>query len=116
MTPAEQAAGLDRGVLDHTIGGPFHPGAEFTWPMRQPMLYDAPFRVKRRQGPAPDLPLQITSEVALASGGPLDGSGAGGPHALDGLPLADRHVELPVGLSPLRGRIPADLLARPRTQ
>ena len=57
MTPAEQAAGLDRGVLDHTIGGPFHPGAEFTWPMRQPMLYDAPFRIKRRKGPAPDLPL-----------------------------------------------------------
>ena len=77
MTPAEQAAGLDRGVLDHTIGGPFHPGAEFTWPMRQPMLYDAPFRVKRRRGPAPDLPLQLTSEVALASGGPLDGSGPG---------------------------------------
>jgi hypothetical protein len=77
MTPAEQAAGLDRGVLDHTTGGPFHPGAEFTWPMRQPMLYHAPFRVKRRKGPAPDLPLQLTSQVALAAGGPLDGSGPG---------------------------------------
>jgi hypothetical protein len=77
MTPAEQVAGLDRGVLDHTIGGPFHPGAEFTWPMRQPILYDAPFRIKRRKGPAPDLPLALTSEVALTAGGPLDGSGPG---------------------------------------
>jgi hypothetical protein len=77
MTPPEQVAGLDRGVLDHTIGGPFHPGAEFTWPMRQPILYGAPFRIKRRKGPAPDLPLALTSEGALAAGGPLDGSGPG---------------------------------------
>jgi L-Lysine epsilon oxidase N-terminal/L-lysine epsilon oxidase C-terminal domain len=77
LSPAEQAAGLDRGVLDHTIGGPFHPGAEFTWPMRLPILYEAPFRIKRRNGPAPDLPLQLTSDLALAAGGPLDGSGPG---------------------------------------
>jgi hypothetical protein len=77
LSPAEQAAGIDRGVLDHTIGGPFHPGAEFTWPMRLPILFEAPFRIKRREGPAPDLPLQLTSEIALAAGGPLDGSGPG---------------------------------------
>jgi hypothetical protein len=77
LSPAEQAAGIDRGVLDHTIGGPFHPGAEFTWPLRQPMLYEAPFRIKRRRGSAPDLPIQLNSDIALAEGGPLDGSGPG---------------------------------------
>ena len=48
LTPAEQVRLIDRGVLDETLGGPFHPGAEFTWPMRNRLLYDAPFRIKRR--------------------------------------------------------------------
>jgi L-Lysine epsilon oxidase N-terminal/L-lysine epsilon oxidase C-terminal domain len=77
MTAAERAVGLDRAALEHSIGGPFHPGAEFTWPLRQPILYDAPFRIKRRQGPPPDLGPQLTSALALMAGGPLDGSGPG---------------------------------------
>ena len=104
--------GLDRAALENTIGGPFHPGAEFTWPLRQTILYDAPFRIKRRQGPPPDLGLQLTSALALMTGGPLDGSGPGDLTPLDGRPLADRHGELPVGLSALRGRIPPHVLAR----
>jgi L-Lysine epsilon oxidase N-terminal/L-lysine epsilon oxidase C-terminal domain len=77
LTPAQQAANLDRAGLDETIGGPFHPGCEFTWPMRQPMMYSAPFRLKRR----PDAPLDygptLDSKQALAPGGPLDGSSPG---------------------------------------
>jgi len=76
LTPAEQAGHLDRSALDETIGGPFHPGCEFTWPMRHTMMYSSPFRIKYR----PDAPLnygaELNSVAALAAGGPLDGSSA----------------------------------------
>ncbi len=74
---SERADALDRAALENTIGGPFHPGAEFTWPLRLPILYSAPFRIKRRQGPEPDWGTSLTSAVALSAGGPLDGSGPG---------------------------------------
>ncbi len=73
LTPAEQVRGIDRAVLDETLGGPFHPGAEFTWPMRQGIMYSEPFRIKRRQA-EPDHGPQLTQSSALAPGGPLDGS------------------------------------------
>ena len=77
MTPSERAHGLDRAALDETIGGPFHPGAEFTWTLRVSLLYDAPFRIQRRTDGDRDWGEEITSSIALASGGPLDGSHAG---------------------------------------
>jgi hypothetical protein len=77
LTPAEQAYHLDRAALDETLGGPFHPGCEFTWPMRHAMMYSAPFRIKHR----PDAPFnygaQLDWQTALAPGGPLDGSSPG---------------------------------------
>lgn len=77
LSPAEQVGLLDRGVLDETLGGPFHPGAEFTWPMRQKIMYSAPFRIKRRTTPRPSLGPTLDATEALARGGPLDGSGPG---------------------------------------
>ena len=79
LSPAERAAALDRAALEDTAGGPFHPGIEYTWPLRQPILYDPrnPFRIKRRSLPEPTLPAELTSSLALAPGGPLDGSTAG---------------------------------------
>lgn len=77
MTPAERASALDQAVLDETIGGPFHPGCEFTWPMRLPMMYATPFRIKRRAKPEPDWGALLTYAIALKAGGPLDGSGPG---------------------------------------
>jgi L-lysine epsilon oxidase C-terminal domain len=78
LSAAEQVRLLDRGVLDETLGGPFHPGAEFTWPMRNKMLYEAPFRIKRRVAAEPDYgDKPLDAAVALAVGGPLDGANAG---------------------------------------
>lgn len=77
LTAAEQVSGIDRAVLDEVLGGPFHPGAEFTWPMRNRILYSAPFRIKRRSSPPPSWGTQLVGSVALAVGGPLDGSVAG---------------------------------------
>jgi hypothetical protein len=78
LTPEEQVGGIDRAVLDETLGGPFHPGCEFTWPMRHRMMYsdDDPFRIKRR-AKEPDFGNLLTQASALAEGGPLDGSAPG---------------------------------------
>ena len=73
LSPAEQVRGIDRAVLDETTGGPFHPGTEFTWPMRVASLYAAPFRLQRRGGEEPDHGSELTSASALAPHGPLDG-------------------------------------------
>jgi hypothetical protein len=73
----EQPDALDRAVLDECLGGPFHPGCEMTWPMRQSLLYDAPFRLRRRVGTGPDWGPEMTSEIALADDGPLSASGPG---------------------------------------
>jgi hypothetical protein len=72
-----QPAALDKASLEACLGGPFHPGCEMTWPMRVPLLYDGPFRIKHRQEPAPDYGPVLTSEIALKVGGPLDGSSPG---------------------------------------
>jgi hypothetical protein len=73
----EQPGILDATALDNTIGGPFHPGCEMTWPMRHAMMYDKPFRIKRRAGPEPDYGAFLDQTKALAVGGPLDGSSPG---------------------------------------
>ena len=73
----EQPHALDRAVLDECLGGPFHPGCEMTWPMRQSLLYDAPFRLRRRIGTEQDWGPEMTSRIALADDGPLSASGPG---------------------------------------
>lgn len=72
-----QPHALDYGALENTIGGPFHPGCEMTWPMRHPILYEKPFRLKLRKGPEPNYGPTLDSATALGVGGPLDGSGPG---------------------------------------
>ena len=46
----ERPGALDRAALDEALGGPFHPGCEMTWPMRISLMYEAPFRLRRRTG------------------------------------------------------------------
>ena len=79
MTPEEQANGLTEAALEETLGGPFHPGCEFTWPMRHAMMYDKkmPFRIKRRRRVKDDFGVAINPAITLAPGGPLDGSSPG---------------------------------------
>jgi hypothetical protein len=77
LSLAEQPAALDRATLDECLGGPFHPGCEMTWPMRQTLLYDAPFRLRRQVGAEPDWGQKMTSKIALADDGPLYASGPG---------------------------------------
>jgi len=73
LSPQEQADGLTEAALEETLGGPFHPGCEFTWPMRHAMMYHAPFRIKPRASEKEDYGPTLTFDIALAPGGPLDG-------------------------------------------
>ena len=52
----------------------------------------------------------------MAPNGPLTGSFPGLNHVMDGLSIADGHVELPVGLSGILGRLLAHVLAGPGPQ
>jgi hypothetical protein len=44
---AEQPATLDRAAMEFCLGGPFHPGCELTWPMRNYTIFTEPFRIRR---------------------------------------------------------------------
>jgi hypothetical protein len=80
MTPAEQTAALLKAPLEECLGGPFHPGIEITWPLRNLIMWEKPFRLKilPEDKPVSDNygPI-LTSAIALGPGGPLDGSGPG---------------------------------------
>ena len=79
MSPVEQANGLTEAALEETLGGPFHPGCEFTWPMRNAIIFDDkdPWRIKRRKNVKDDFGVALDSSIALGEGGPLDGSSPG---------------------------------------
>jgi hypothetical protein len=42
---AEQAAMLDQASMEFCLADAFHPGCEMTWPMRNSMMYMAPYRI-----------------------------------------------------------------------
>ena len=83
---AERPAALDRAPLEDCLGGPFHPGIELTWPMRVPSMWRPPaesgllFRLNvlpPGERPRDDYGPDLTPEIALGSGGPLEASGPG---------------------------------------
>jgi hypothetical protein len=43
---ATTGADLDRGALSNLLGGSFCPGGEATWIIRNPAIYDEPYRIK----------------------------------------------------------------------
>lgn len=80
MSPAEQTWSLSITPLEECLGGPFHPGIEITWPLRQQITWAKPFRPKILPE---NLPVRdnfgplLAPAIALAAGGPLDGNGPG---------------------------------------
>jgi hypothetical protein len=77
LKPDEQTRALDRAALEPCVGGPFHPGCEAPWTLRTCLMYEKPFRIKRRAAPAPDFGDELDRTTVLAAGGPLDGSEPG---------------------------------------
>ncbi len=76
---AAQPAMLDKAALHFCVADAFHPGCEVTWPMRHATMYRAPFRIKVRPTTEsePEYGEFLTSDVALASNGPLHAQGPG---------------------------------------
>jgi hypothetical protein len=57
--------GLDRAALENCIGGPFYPGIEVSWQIRNPKLYIEPFRLN------PNATSQYILPDGTVEGGPL---------------------------------------------
>jgi len=80
LLPEEQVAHLERAGLRECLGGPFHPGIELTWIMRNPLLWARPYRLKQLPEGRPvrqDYGTTLSPAACLAAGGPLDGVGPG---------------------------------------
>lgn len=61
QTPAITPHGLDRAALENCIGGPFYPGIEASWYLRDSYRYTEPFRLSHTLLSAGD----ITKQMAL---------------------------------------------------
>jgi L-Lysine epsilon oxidase N-terminal/L-lysine epsilon oxidase C-terminal domain len=68
-----QPSTLDMAALHWCMGGPFHPGCEMTWPMRQLTMYREAFRIRERPAtlPEPSYGPYITPAIINLSDGPL---------------------------------------------
>lgn len=89
LSAQQQTEALCEAPLEECLGGPFHPGIEITWPLRQAITWDKPFRLKiLPEGVAPceDFGPLLAPQIALAKGGPLDGNGPGSMTRWLGLP------------------------------
>jgi hypothetical protein len=67
--------GLDRSALDRTVGGPFFPGIEVSWLIRNQDIYSAPLRMKLGHVVAADFKLGAFQSVGVAATKPTVGPG-----------------------------------------
>jgi hypothetical protein len=80
MSPAAQIEALNQAPLEECLGGPFHPGIELTWPLRQKIMWEQPYRlkvVKEGQATQLDFGPVLNPDAALGPKGPLSVSGPG---------------------------------------
>ncbi len=80
MSLPEQLDALNQAPLEECLGGPFHPGIELTWPLRQKIMWEAPYRlkvVKEGQPTQLDFGPVLNPDTALSPKGPLSVSGPG---------------------------------------
>jgi hypothetical protein len=76
----EQPHALDQANLESCLGGPFHPGIELTWTLRQAIAWKEPFRLNilpEGESPQDDFGPILRPEVALGQGGAIAASGPG---------------------------------------
>lgn len=76
----EQINALNIAPFEECLGGPFHPGIELTWPLRNKIMWNKPFRLNvLPEGELPNLnfgPL-LSPAIALGANGPIAASGPG---------------------------------------
>ncbi len=89
MPLEEQVKAMTEAPLVECLGGPFHPGIELTWILRNLIMWNKPYRLKVHslgQGVLDDYGPLLAPHIALAAGGPLDGSGPGSLTRYMGVP------------------------------
>lgn len=80
MSLPEQLNALNQAPLEECLGGPFHPGIELTWPLRQKVMWEKPYRLKMVKEGQPtqlDFGPVLNPDTALGPKGPLSVSGPG---------------------------------------
>lgn len=80
MAVSSRPAALNRAALEACCGGPFHPGEEMPWIMRNASLYSGFCRLRvrtSRDGPEPDYGDILTPSEAMGPRGPLHRSSPG---------------------------------------
>lgn len=53
IEPLPPGEAIDRGVLANVLGGAFCPGGEASWIMRNPQIYEKPYRIKQNSAYVP---------------------------------------------------------------
>ena len=77
---SEQPQAIDEANLESCLGGPFHPGIELTWTMRQARMWKEPFRLNilpEGESPRDDFGPILRPEVCLGPEGAIAASGPG---------------------------------------
>ncbi|WP_445710567.1 LodA/GoxA family CTQ-dependent oxidase [Flavobacterium sp.] len=80
LSPDQQINALNSAPFEECLGGPFHPGIELTWPMRNAKMWKEPFRLNvlsENEMPNLDYGSLLSPAIALADDGPLSASGPG---------------------------------------
>jgi len=77
---SKQPQALDEANLESCLGGPFHPGIELTWTLRQAIMWKEPFRLNilpEGESPRDDFGPILRPEVCLGPEGAIAASGPG---------------------------------------
>lgn len=75
----QQPEMLDRSAMHFCLADAFHPGAELTWPMRNPSMYRAPYRIRKCEEGLTD-PVYgstLNNKEVMEINGPLYGQSPG---------------------------------------
>lgn len=77
---ADQAAMLDQASMEFCLADAFHPGCEMTWPMRNPMMYMAPYRILHASSDwvEPEYGAALIQDTLSLPNGPLAAQVPGG--------------------------------------
>lgn len=88
----DQPDTLDEAAMTWCLGGPFHPGCEMTWPVRNSSMFTAPFRFRRRPDGDPEVDYgDVLMPKQVYNGGPV----VGGPLFFNGPGDISRWMAVP---------------------
>ena len=94
---AEQPTMLDRAAMEFCLGGPFHPGCELTWPMRNSTIFTEPFRIRRWPAGTAEIDYGdvLTPNQVFQQAGSSPGPTLGGPLYFQGPGDLTRWMAIP---------------------